>query len=76
MYRINEDVAKSNKVLKEIDSLRIFPDEIDKLKRVVNKGNLQVDVNGNLVAVPPKKKGNIFTNIKNWLDHHYGDMEL
>ena len=29
MYRINEDVAKSNKIVKEIDSLRIFSDEID-----------------------------------------------
>jgi hypothetical protein len=37
MYRINEDVAKSKKVLKEIDSLEISSDEIDKLKRVVEK---------------------------------------
>jgi len=37
MYRINEDVAKSNKIVKEIDSLRIFSDEIDKIKRVVEE---------------------------------------
>jgi hypothetical protein len=36
MYRINEDVAKSNKVLKEIDSLRINQDEIDKVKNVID----------------------------------------
>ncbi len=33
---------------------------------------LRVDQYGNLVA----KKGNIFTRIKNWLDYHYGDLDL
>ena len=37
MYRINEDVAKSNKVLKEIESLNIDPLEIEKLKKVIEE---------------------------------------
>lgn len=37
MYRINEDVAKSNKVLKEIESLNIDSLEIEKLKKVIEE---------------------------------------
>jgi len=36
-YRINEDVAKSNKVLKSIESLEIDPLEIEKIKKVIGE---------------------------------------